>query len=293
MAAWLVGETPETVEEVDTALIAAEARFTDKLLRLRFTRRPDILLHLEFQVEGDLAMPDRMAEYLALLLRALRSKESPCQPASVVIYLDRRTYRDDPGKLEVRGALETEILVRYKVIRMWEVDPAALLERGGPGLWPFAPLARGNPVELLLKSSEKITRAPESQVSPEAKRDLLMILGGLAARVIKDRGLIARILSEIRLMGENIFFDMIREEGMALGIEKGRAEGRGEGQRLGALAEARRAVLLVLARRFGDVPGEIRSFLDGVGALEVLEGLLERAITCASLEEFRSDPRSE
>jgi len=40
LAAWLVGERPESVEEIDAANAVAAARFSDKLLCLRFRDKP-------------------------------------------------------------------------------------------------------------------------------------------------------------------------------------------------------------------------------------------------------------
>ena len=50
--------------------------------------------------------------------------------------------------------------------------------------------------------------------------------------------LIRKLFSEIRLMGDNYFFDLIREEGHAIGLEEGRKEG--------ARTELRRGIVLVL-----------------------------------------------
>jgi len=93
--------------------------------------------------------------------------------------------------------------------------------------------------------------------------------------VIEDRGFIQSVLSEIRDMGDNVFFDLIQEQAMEKGIEKGRAE------------EARRAVLRVVLRRFGTVPDEVRSRVEAAEALDRLERLHDEAITCPSLDAFR------
>jgi hypothetical protein len=61
---------------------------------------------------------------------------------------------------------------------------------------------------------------------------------------------------------------------MEKGLEKGRAE------------EARRAVLRVLARRFGQAPEDLRSRLESVEALDRLERLLDEAVACRSLGGF-------
>ena len=46
-------------------------------------------------------------------------------------------------------------------------------------------------------------------------------------------------------------------------------------------------VLRVLERRFGEVPPDLRAEVEGISALPRLETLLDEAVTCASLAEFR------
>lgn len=288
LATWLVGERPLVVEEVETALAVASIRFADKLLSLRFRSRPPLLLHVEFQTEGDMEMPERIAQYLALILGTLKvPKHKGTEPACVVVYLDRQSYLDDPGRLNLRGALGLKLELSYRVIKLWELDPELLLRFESPGLCPFVPLMAGNPIDLVLKSQQKIVNAPERLASAETKRELLTVLGGLATRVIKDRELIIRLFSEIRLMGENYFFDLIRKEGHALGLEEGRKEGREEGREEGARAEVRRGILLVLRRRFSEEPSALSGQLESVQEVEALERLLQEAAVCADLDAFR------
>jgi hypothetical protein len=288
IAAWLTGERPLEVREVDAQLAAAEERSADKLLWLTFHGKPDIALHLEFQVEGRKDMPERMARYLLLAGTTKAVKERGARLASFVVYLDRRTYhREDPGSFELPAAPGTSLRATYGVVKLWELDPGPILEAESPALCPFAPLLRGDPRELLVKSREKIVKASGALVPPGVKQDMLLLLGGLAGRVIEDRGFIQSVLSEIRDMGDNVFFDLIQEQAMEKGIEKGIERGIREGIEKGRAEEARRAVLCVLARRFGQAPEDLGSRLESVEALDRLERLLDEAVACQSLEDFQ------
>lgn len=214
---------------------------------------------------------------LACTRKAIQERKA--ELASFVVYLDRRTYREDPGFFELPAVRGTSLRAAYSVVKLWELDPGPILSGKSPGLCPFAPLLRGDPRELLIKSREMIVQAPGSLVSPGVKQDLLLLLGGLAGRVIEDRGFIQSVLSEIRDMGDNVFFDLIQEQAMEKGIEKGIEKGRAE--------EARRAVLRVVFRRFGTVPDELRSRVEAAEALDRLERLHDEAITCPSLDAFQ------
>jgi predicted transposase/invertase (TIGR01784 family) len=69
-----------------------------------------------------------------------------------------------------------------------------------------------------------------------------------------------------------------KEEGEAVGIEKGREEGRGE--------ERFETLLRILTKRLGDVPSAIRSRLHTIHDLDILGKLTDVALDCRSLAEF-------
>ncbi len=145
--------------------------------------------------------------------------------ACVVIYLDRETLHADRGGFNFRGDLELDFCCRYKVIKLWEVDPGPVLAMESPGLCPFVPLMSGNPEELIAKPKEKIISAPELIASAEDKRTLLATMSALASRVFEDRKRLDRMLAEIRKMGDNCIIDKLFEEGRAVSLEEGRDQG--------------------------------------------------------------------
>jgi predicted transposase YdaD len=102
----------------------------------------------------------------------------------------------------------------------------------------------------------------------------------LASRVIEDAKRIQKFLMEVQAMGKNLFLDLILEQGVAKGLQMGREEGRAE--------EARRNTLRVLKRRFGAAPSGIRAKIRKLDDLARLEAVLDHAVTCASLDEFRA-----
>jgi len=299
LAAWLLGARPSEVRTVDAALVTPAERLADKILEVRFRRRPAMLLHVEFQLRGGPEMPKRMAQYAALILDLLDAPEHRGKEfASVVVYLDRKTYREDPGHIDRVLSPGVEFRFSYRVVKLWEVDPAPILDLQAPGLWPFIPLMRGDSRELLQKSREKILAAPDKMISLEGKQELLFIQSGLASRVLKDLDITRSLLSEIQSMGEKYLFELIeeqglqkgREKGLQEGLEKGREEGREEGLQKGlekgARDEAREAVLEVLRRRFGKVSRPLAQRLQSIEELPKLKRLVGEAAVTPSLETF-------
>ena len=279
---WLLGKRPRAVQEVKPETTSINLRVSDTLFGFDLEDGSLALLHVEFQIEGDVEMPYRMAEYAALLARAHRRRQA--QLASVVVYLDRSMYRQDPGELKVQGLLGWELHHKYHVLKIWELDPRRVLALGSAALLPFIPLMAGAPEDLLIQSRDRILRLPQKVASLEAKQELLQVLGGLASRVIDDRNLILRVLSEFGAMKKTGLFEMFLEQGLKEGKVKGLAEGKAEGRVDGI----RQGILRILSKRFGKTPDGLRRALAAHQSVKRLEHLLDKALDCPSLEAFRS-----
>ncbi len=284
LAAWLLGERPEEVVELNTAHAEVQTRFSDKFYRLRFARRAGVLMHVEFQMAGDFEMPTRMVGYTGPLAKTLHlAAEEGLRPASIVVYLHKESYRDDPGEFYLEGEFDFKLHVRYKVIKLWEHRPEPILEMESPGLTPLVPLMAGNADELLVKSVEKIRNTPESVASPEMKRELLTVLGTLASKVIKNKEFLRKVRSEVWIMGDNWFLDEVRDEGLQVGLVKGREEGREEATRSTSLE----ILWSLITQRFGEVPKNLRERIERETTAEDLRGFILLAARCPDLEAFR------
>ena len=161
----------------------------------------------------------------------------------------------------------TSHVATYTVVKLWEEDPGEILALERPGLCPFVPLMRGEPKELFVESRRKIESTPEALLPESTRRMLITAMTVLSGRVIEDRVFLNQCITEVKAMGDNWVIDELHRQG--------RTE------------EARRGVLRVIERRFGEVPPDLRTRMEGLSALDRLEHLLDQAVTCASLAEFR------
>ena len=97
-----------------------------------------------------------------------------------------------------------------------------------------------------------------------------------------DRALIEQLLQEVRGMKESVTYQAIVEEGVAKGREEGVVKGRME--------EARRILFRLGERRIGQAAGaSVRSRIESIDSLEVLEGLTDRLLQVRSWEELLAD----
>ena len=150
LVTWLTGLTPLEVEPVRTELVVAEARHSDEILRVVLPDDPaKLFLHVEVQTAGHPDMPRRMREYWTRAERNLagraagdEGRKGRVRLSSFVVYLDRRRYIPDPGATTYRDTLGTECFFRYRVIKVWEMDPRTVYRLSSPGLVPLTPLMR-------------------------------------------------------------------------------------------------------------------------------------------------------
>ena len=285
----LLGERPVSIEEVNPGHAVTTKRFSDDFLLVRFRSGQSILLHLEFQLESRPDLPHRMAEYGILSLRALKpSLRSGAKLASVVVYLDPRTFHGDPGVFEYVGALRFKASVHYGVVKLWEKDPEVVLSMESPGLCPFLPMMRGRPEELVIRSLEKIKNTPDSLVSTETKGELATVLAGIASRMVEDKQLLRNIMSDLdALFGDEYVFGPIREKARALALLEGRVEGEKIGEKKGEKRGRAEDILQVLSARFGRVPAEIRKCVATIGDNDRLKKLIQAAARCEDIADFK------
>jgi predicted transposase YdaD len=276
VAEWLLGERPESVEELETTHSLVTSRAEDKFLHLEFKDKPGVLLHLELQMKGDLTMPVRITEYFGYALKTLElAVKQGLRPACVVVYLDRELYREDPGQLDMVGELSFRLFASYKVVKLWDLSPEPVLAMESPGLCPFLPLMAGKPEELVIRSLAKIRAAPEHMASAEDKRELLQALASLAGRVIANMDkLTDLILSDQDLLESHPLYKK--------GQKAGKEEGAQEGQE--ALREA---ILELLRARFGEVPEDICDRLENIHTLADLKALVGSAARARDVDSFR------
>ena len=122
------------LENLTTEQITLKSSVTDSTLRVQF---PDevAILHNEFQTyDSQEPMPFRMAGYNGFLIR-----EYQLNVYSSVLYLHPQAGRNDPGYYEYAGN-GCEYRLKYRVIRLNEIDGQTILEAQIPSLLPLTPL---------------------------------------------------------------------------------------------------------------------------------------------------------
>ena len=130
-------EDIDVLAVMDTEQYTVEARQTDSLIRVRIDDE-EVLVHNEFQTTDSTnpPMPRRMAGYIG---HAIRQHGLPIY--SNVIYLRPNAGQHDPGHY-VQEHLGYEIAIRYRVIRLIEIEGQPILSGGHSGLIPFTPLMK-------------------------------------------------------------------------------------------------------------------------------------------------------
>ena len=113
----------------------------------------------------------------------------------------------------------------------------------------------------------------EGALDRGVKADLLTVLTIFAG--FRDRVLVEELLRRRRdLMVESVAYELIKEEGLREGMERGME------------TRLREDVLEVLEVRFGRVPVEVEEQVRRLRGQETLEGLHRKAILVQSLEAF-------
>ncbi|MFB8797683.1 MAG: Rpn family recombination-promoting nuclease/putative transposase [Microcoleus sp.] len=246
---WLLPiDEPTSVQVLKTELIQEPIR-ADSLV---FLQTDNQILHLEFETRpySDPPIAFRMLDYYVRLKR-----QYSCSINQVVIFLQQTASE----QVFVSEYTDANTRHSYRVIRLWEQDPALLLSV--PGLLPFATLSQTNsPRNLLEQIATQIATIEE----PNQQADLLactQVLAGL--RFEKD---LIRQLFRKETMRGSVIYQEIREDGLLEGRQLGLLEGRKD--------EALSLLTRLLIRRIGSIAPETTEQIQTL-SVEELEDLGE------------------
>jgi predicted transposase YdaD len=243
----------------------ATLRSSDFPLLVTDERGQHSLVVLEVQSEWEWEVPFRLLEYRCRHILRERLTDA----LSCVLLL--RPSRAATDLLE-----DAEVRYRYRLVRVYELDAAPVVQAPIVNLLPFVPVMRGG-VELT-DTAERLVY--ESPLPRSEKADMLTgmaLLAGLVSKELTQH----LILRRRDLMIQSAAYDIIKE------IERveGRQEGRKEGEAKG-LAEA---VLDALVIRLDPTIASYRQLEKRVLTLtdpERLRGLLRAAILANDVAEF-------
>jgi len=230
----------------------------------------EYLLHLEFQLEHEADLPERMVVYHALLTAAYR------RPViSAVIYLQRRDYQHLPEAYTVSFRDQPVNTFAYRVVKLWEYRQAIAtgeLRGLAPLLVLLAP--KGEEQAALARTRELILTIEDER----ERADALSVAITVAARYFARDFLFKFFREEMSMLHEaSIVQEWINE-----GMEKGRKAGKLEGE----IETLRHAVQEVLEERFGRIKRGMGRKLAAIDDPAVLRLLLRKSVKVESLEEF-------
>ena len=226
----------------------------------------EIIVHLEIQTHDStkIPMPYRVAGYAGRGLE--RFQKEVC---SHVIYLHEKAGLNDPGEYK-QTRFGYEILIRYKVIRLCELEGQPVLDAKLKGVIPFAPLMKppaGVDGEAWLSRCVAAAEAVPQDASESA--DYLGCMGVLSGLKF-DWDTIHQFISEATMYESSVVQHFFQQ-----GIEQGARESIIEG------------ILETLDVRFdAGVGTTLQPTLESIEELERLKALRREAFQVQSLEAF-------
>ncbi len=150
---------------------------------------------------------------------------------------------------------------------MWEVDAEIVFQQPLPSLLPFVPILRGGGEPAVVQRAVQLLRADTELYELEP-------LLAFFASFVLDVPIVQQIMRwDMAILRESPWYQEILTEGEKIGIQEGIQQG------------ARRQLVRVLQRRFGEIPQDVQTRFEGK-SVEQLDSLMDAAITVASLEEF-------
>lgn len=168
-----------------------------------------------------------------------------------------------------------DIMLRYRVVRVWEVSAERWLA-GGLGVLPLAPLGAVQEAELpavIARMKERLDREVPRRQATELWSATYILMG-----TRYEESLIETLLQGVITMEESVTYQAILRKGEA----KGKAQGKAEGE----ASEARKILLLQGRIRFGEPTPEVVAAVNALADVDKLEQLSMRLLQVSSWQEL-------
>ena len=260
------------MEILDTDL-SAVTMAADKLIRV-YAPEPYVA-HIEFQSGPDPSLDVRTLTYNVAGRRRLG------MPVKSVVFLMRPQAMTPgvTGRVSDISDPSHRLDFRYKLVKVWEIDPGRLLN-AGIGTLPIAPISKVSKSELP-SVIEGMERRLANDVAPEEAAEIwtaTRILMGLRY----SRQMVQSLLAGAKAMEDSTTYQEIIEKGEARGIERGLERGLKRGIEHGRVAEARQIIVRMGTKHFGPPDVPTRETLESITDLHRLEDLIDRLLdaTC-------------
>ena len=217
------------------------------------------LVHFEAITNWRRSQTSRLALYRLLLKQKFKL---PVE-SFIVLMAEKYAPKRMPARVQYEEADGFRIEAPYRVIRLWEIDPAVAFEPGCEALLPWVPLLKGG-----LEEFELAAVAIGRLGAPEEVRTMVHSIATLAGLRYDEsvvRGLLEHLRRKEMSLAEALKVSWVYKDGVKAGRRRGLKKGREEGQ----LAAKRQLLRLTLEKRFpalGPFPE-----IDRITASEVLD----------------------
>lgn len=253
---WLLGAASPTVQVLKTELSLEPIR-ADSVTFLQTSQQ---ILHLEFQTlpQSSPSLPLRMLDYWVRLYRQYN-----CEVEQIVLFLKPTTSE----AVFVDRFTASRTFHRYRVIRIWEEDPAPLLAM--PSLLPLAVLARTDAPDALLQQ----VVAQVDMIESINLRQSISACAQLLAGLVFDKEQIHQFFRR-DMMEESVIYQEILQEGLQEGLQQG-------------LEAEINLLVRQLTHRLGTVSQELRNRIQDLSIAQ-LEDLGEALLDFSSQTELEN-----
>ncbi|MBK8257634.1 MAG: hypothetical protein IPK82_33810 [Polyangiaceae bacterium] len=246
------------------------------------------LEHVEWQLEWEANVPERMFEYHVLVAMNVMDNTSATHlrpPIRTTVVLLSGREKPWPGRGAYRTSPRGEPFsgVVFRIDAVYQKTVAELCARASPFWLIFTPLAvDADPLTMKRAVAELRARANGREL--EELLVAMVVMAEIDKRSRNLREVILPLLREETVM-QNWFYKQGEARGEARGREAGQALGEARGKAVGEAT----ALLRILERRGIAVPPEARDKILTCTTTAMLETWLDRALTAAGIDEVLTD----
>ncbi|MBK8256216.1 MAG: hypothetical protein IPK82_26560 [Polyangiaceae bacterium] len=246
------------------------------------------LEHVEWQLEWEASVPERLFEYHVLVAMTVMDKSNVAHvrpPIRTTVVLLSGREKPWPSSGECRTSPPGELFsgVSFEIDAVYQKTVAELCARASPFWLIFTPLAvDADAANMKLAVNELRARARDREL--EELLAAMLVMADVDKRNRNLREVILPLLRE-----ETVMQNWLYKQGEARGREAGKALGEAHGREIGKAVGEATALLRILERRGTAVPAEAREKILACTNTSQLETWLDRALTATVIDEVLTE----
>ncbi len=280
-------EAPVEHIEILTEIAVPQSSLLDAVVLCTDSKGEKFIFDIEPQGYFDDAIAPRMLRYTGAIWEYTVAKKMGKPLIKQIVIVLYEKDKNMEHTLQNRWENKGKLIYEYFVINAWELDRDIIIKNRLVGLYPLLSILKTKANETV-DQLMKVSTAAISEVEDEALRCEVFAVFSILGSGVYSKELIKKYVRRQDVMNSDLIMEWTQED-RDEAVAEAVAEAVKETTLIATVNITRKKTLDALVARFNRIPKRIRSRLEFIDRLELLDQLHQKAVLVPSMDEFENE----